>query len=38
MGPKALLDNGWVVIVLGLLIGLAWYNLRKLGRPRRRAT
>ena len=37
MGPKVLLDNGWVVIVLGLLLGLAWYNLRKLARPRRRA-
>jgi hypothetical protein len=37
MGPKALLDNGWVVIVAGLLLGLAWHNVRKLARPRRRA-
>jgi hypothetical protein len=36
MAPKALLDNGWVVIVRGLLLGLAWHNLRKLLRPRRR--
>ena len=38
MAPKALLDNGWVVVVLGLLLGVAWHNLRKLVRPRRRVT
>lgn len=37
LGHKALLDNGWAVIVLGLLLGVAWYNLRKLARNRRRA-
>lgn len=35
MGPKALLDNGWVVIVLGLLLGVAWHSVRKLARARR---
>lgn len=37
LGHKALLDNGWVVMVLGVLLGVAWYNARKLARPRRRA-